>query len=80
MWSLKSKEHVVLVHKTDRDAEIHPEEPLEPADYKKGDEAPCTEVLGFDSSRTKQSATYFVFLNVKVTLFKSSLLEEEYHS
>ena len=38
MWHLKSKEYVVLVHKTDRDPEIHPEEPLEPADdYKKGD-------------------------------------------
>ena len=34
MWPLKSKEYVVLVHKTDRDPEILLGEPLEPADYK----------------------------------------------
>ena len=70
MWPLKSKEHVVLVHKTDRDAEIHPGEPLEPADYKKGDvhlvgwlsiEAPCSEVLGFDSSRTNNQRLILCF-------------------
>ena len=38
MWLLKSKEYVVLVHKRDRDPDIHPEEPPEPADdYKKSD-------------------------------------------
>ena len=54
MWPLKSIEHVVLVHKTNRDPEIHPGESLEPADYKKGDvqlvgwlsmEVPSREVL-----------------------------------
>ena len=32
MKPLKSIEDVLLVHKTDRDPEIHPGEPLEPTD------------------------------------------------
>ena len=35
-WPLNSKEHVVLVQQTDGDPEIHPEEPLEPANWKWG--------------------------------------------
>ena len=54
MQPLKSKGHVVLVQKTDRGAEIHPGEPLEPADYKKDDvhsvgwsspRVPCRQVV-----------------------------------
>ena len=35
-WPLDSKEHVVLVQQTDGDPEIHPEEPLEPVNWKWG--------------------------------------------
>ena len=59
-WLLKSTEHVVLVHKTDRDPEIHLGELLEPADYKKKSSFgwPVKKLgtmqggLGFDLSRT----------------------------
>ena len=76
-------EDVVLVHKTDRDPEIHPGEPLEPTDCKKSDVhsigwlgplVPLREVVDLTKALKpgKQSATYCLFLNVKVTL--SSLL------
>ena len=79
MWPLKSIEHVVLVHKTDHDPEIHPAEPLEPADCKKSDfhsvgwlspRVPFREVVDLNKALKpdKQSATYCVFLNVTVTL------------
>ena len=79
MPPLKSIGHVVLVQKTDRGPEIHPGEPLEPADYKKGDvhsagwsgpQVPCRQVVDLTKALKpdKQSATYCVFLDVKVTL------------
>ena len=68
-----------MVHKTDRDPEIHPGEPLEPTDYKKSDFhsvdwlsplVPLREVVDFTKALKpgKQSATYYLCLNVKVTL------------